>query len=158
PELLNPALKSPWLFIHTMLCFISYAGFIQTFGLGVMYLLQERQLKRKNPSQIYHRLPSLQVLDHVGYNMLRLGFIFLTLGIVSGSVWAKDAWGAYWNWDPKEVWTLITWLIYATVLHARAISGWRGKKAAYLSIAGFISLIFTFLGVNILLGGLHAYM
>jgi len=155
---LNPALQSGWLFVHTMFCFLSYAGFLQTFCLGIMYLTQERQLKRKNPREIYRRLPSLQVLDKVGYYLLRFGFIFLTLGIVSGSIWAKDAWGAFWSWDPKEVWTLITWLIYATVLHARAISGWRGRKAAYLSIAGFISLLFTFFGVTFLLDGLHSYM
>ena len=155
---LDPALKSSWLLIHTMFCFISYAGFLQTFGLGVMYILQERQLKRKNPNRIYYRLPSLQILDKVGYNMLRFGFVFLTLGIVTGFFWAKDAWEPHWSKDPKVVWSIITWLIYAAVLHARAISGWRGRKAAYISILGFVSLLFTFFGVRFLLGGLHDFM
>jgi cytochrome c-type biogenesis protein CcsB len=155
---LLPILQSPWLLIHTLFCFFSYSAFVQSFGLGFMYLLQERQLKAKTANQLYFRLPPLNILDIIGYNMMRFGFVFLTLGLISGSIWAKDTWGAYWNWDPKEVWTLITWLIYASILHARFISGFRGKKAAYLAILGFVSLLFTFIGVSYLLKGYHSYI
>jgi cytochrome c-type biogenesis protein CcsB len=86
------------------------------------------------------------------------GFPFLTVGIISGSIWAGFAWGSYWSWDPKETWSLITWIVYAILIHNRLAIGWRGRKTAYLMIAGFISILFTFFGVNFLIGGLHSYM
>jgi cytochrome c-type biogenesis protein CcsB len=93
----------------------------------------------------------------MNYRALTIGFPLLTLGIITGSVWAQYAWGSYWSWDPKETWSLITWLIYAAVLHARLTVGWRGRKAAWFSIFGFLAVLFTFLGVNLLLSGLHSY-
>jgi cytochrome c-type biogenesis protein CcsB len=155
---INPVLKSYWLGIHTSLAFIGDAAFAMAAGVGVMYLIQERYLKSKHPSGLFQRLPSLQVLDEVNYRLITLGFPLLTLAIITGVIWANTAWGSYWRWDPKEVWSLITWLIYALVLHLRLTIGWRGRKASLLSIVGFILVIFTFFGVNLLLKGLHAFI
>lgn len=100
--------------------------------------------------------PEPAILDELGYQMTLFGFLFLSIGIISGAVWANSAWGRYWGWDPKETWSLITWFIYATLLHARLMRGWRGKRIAYLSLVGFAAVIFTYFGVN-LLPGLHSY-
>ncbi|MBI5026045.1 MAG: c-type cytochrome biogenesis protein CcsB [Nitrospirae bacterium] len=157
-EPLSPLLKSYWLGIHTVLAFLGNAAFAMAFGIGVMYLVQERYVKSKHPGSLFQRLPSLQILDEINYKLITLGFPLLTLAIITGALWAESAWGSYWRWDPKETWSLITWLIYALVLHARLTAGWRGKKAAILSIVGFITVLFTFFGVNLLLKGLHAFV
>jgi cytochrome c-type biogenesis protein CcsB len=154
---LQPALQSGWLYVHTTLAFLGDAFFVIAFAGAVLYLVQERQLKRHRVGGIYQRLPSLDLLDRINYRSLTIGFPLLTLGIITGAVWAEYAWGAYWQWDPKETWSLITWFIYAALVHARFNVGWRGRKAAYLSIAGFLAVLFTFLGVNLLLEGLHSY-
>ncbi|MBU4305894.1 MAG: c-type cytochrome biogenesis protein CcsB [Candidatus Omnitrophica bacterium] len=155
---LMPALRSYWLVIHVSSCFLGYACFACAFSLGLMYLLQERQVKLKKIGRLFDRLPALHTLDRVNYNMVLFGFVFLTVGIMTGSVWAQQAWGRWWSWDPKETWSLITWLIYAAYLHARLSSGWRGRKTAILSIGGFVSVLFTYLGVSFLLPGRHAYL
>ncbi len=155
---LMPALQSYWLFIHVITCFLSYACFACAFFLGIMYLMQERQVKLKHIGKLFERLPSLDVMDKINYNMVLLGFVLLTAGILTGSIWAQQAWGNWWSWDPKETWSFITWLVYAAYLHARFNSGWRGKRAAILSIIGFISVLFTYLGVSFLLPGLHSYL
>lgn len=155
---LAPALQSFWLGIHSITSFGGYATFVFSFCAGIMYLIQERQLKTKKFGPLYYRLPSLEILDDLSHKTLAFGFPLLTLGIVSGSLWASSAWGAYWSWDPKETWALITWLIYAAIVHARFTVGWRGRRAAILAIIGFCFVIFTFLGVNILLKGLHSYI
>jgi len=154
---LAPVLNSFWLPIHTLLLFFSYAVFTVAFGAGIMYLLMERELKAKRMGPVFRRLPSLDVLDDINNRCLKIGFPLLTLGIITGSVWASLAWGSYWSWDPKEVWSLITWLLYAALMHGRMALGWRGRKAAILAIAGFCSIMITFLGVNLLLPGLHSY-
>lgn len=154
---LPPALKSFWLPIHVTLAFLGNALFAVAFAIAIMYLLQEGQIKKKKIGSVYYRLPSLNVLDEINYRCLTWGFPLLTLGIISGSIWAQSAWGAYWSWDPKEAWSLITWFVYAALLHGRLSMGWRGRKAAILAIIGFASVVFTFLGVNLLLTGLHAY-
>jgi cytochrome c-type biogenesis protein CcsB len=154
---LHPSLQSYWLPIHATLAFLGDAIFALAFCAGVVYLIQERRLKSKRGGPFYQTLPSLQVLDEINYRSLTIGFPLLTLGIVTGAAWAEFAWGSYWSWDPKETWSLITWLVYAAVLHQRLMVGWRGKKAAIMSIVGFGVLLFTFLGVNLLVGGLHAY-
>jgi cytochrome c-type biogenesis protein CcsB len=154
---LAPALNSYWLPIHVMLLFFGNAVFAVAFGAGIMYLLMERELKRKRLGAIFKRLPSLNVLDDINYRCLTIGFPLLTLGIITGSIWAEYAWGSYWSWDPKEVWSLVTWLLYAALLHGRMTVGWRGRKAAILAIVGFCAVLFTFLGVNLLLPGLHTY-
>ena len=154
---LAPALNSYWLPVHVLLLFVGDAVFAVAFGAGIMYLLQEKQVKQKKMGAIFKRLPSLDVLDDINYRCLTIGFPLLTMGIITGSIWAEYAWGSYWSWDPKETWSLITWLLYAALLHGRLTVGWRGRKAAILAIVGFCAVLFTFLGVNLLLPGLHTY-
>lgn len=107
-------------------------------------------------SPIFKRLPELKIVDELAHQLIMFGFLFLTAGIISGAVWANSAWGRYWGWDPKETWSLITWFVYATLLHARMMRGWRGKRIAVLTIIGFAAVMFTYFGVN-LLPGLHSY-
>ncbi|MBI1921610.1 MAG: c-type cytochrome biogenesis protein CcsB [Geobacter sp.] len=154
---LNPALKSNWLTAHTVFAFFGYAFFSVSFGASFMYLIQEHFLKKKKLGTMYQKLPSLDTLDDINYRCLTFGFPLLTLAIMTGAIWAETAWGTYWSWDPKETWSLITWFVYAALLHGRLTTGWRGRKAAILAIAGFFVLLFTFLGVNLFLPGLHSY-
>jgi len=151
---LLPALKSNWLIAHVVTCFIGYAGFAIAFCLSLMLLA--RKEARDERASIWTKIPDRRSLDDLTHKMVMLGFLFLTLGIITGAVWANSAWGRYWGWDPKETWSLITWFIYATFLHARLMRGWQGKKTAVLSIVGFGAVLFTYLGVN-LLPGLHSY-
>jgi len=155
---LAPVLKSFWHPFHVIFAFLGNAIFALAFCCGVMYLVQEHQLKSKRMGAITQRLPSLKVLDDLNYQSLTYGFPLLTLGIITGAIWAEYAWGRYWNWDPKETWSLITWLLYAALLHQRLTVGWRGRKAAIMAIVGFSAVLFTFLGVNLLLPGLHTYV
>ncbi len=154
---LNPALKSKWLVFHTVVAFLGYASFAVAFGAAIIYLMQERFLKKKKLGGLFQRLPSLNTLDEINYRCLTFGFPLLTVAIISGAIWAETAWGTYWSWDPKETWSLITWFVYAALLHGRLTTGWRGKKAAILAIIGFFVMLFTFLGVNLLMTGLHSY-
>jgi cytochrome c-type biogenesis protein CcsB len=154
---LNPALNSWWFPVHVTLAFLGDAVFALAAVAGVMYLLQERMLKSKKFSALYYRLPSLDVLDNINYRCLTFGFPLMTMGIISGAVWANAAWGTYWNWDPKETWALITWFLYAALLHGRLTVGWRGRRAAIFAIIGFLCLLFTFLGVNFLFHGAHTF-
>ncbi|UCH80087.1 MAG: c-type cytochrome biogenesis protein CcsB [Nitrospiraceae bacterium] len=157
-KVLSPVLQSYWFGIHVILAFLGDAAFAMACGIGIMYLLQERFVKSKHLGGLFQKLPSLQVLDEINYHLITLGFPLLTLAMITGVIWANSAWGSYWRWDPKEVWSLITWLIYALVLHLRLTVGWRGKKAAILSIVGFIIVIFAFLGVSLILKGQHTFM
>jgi len=152
---LIPVLKSNWLIAHVIVCFIGYAAFAVAFGLSIIYLIKQRDPAGKEGS-LLGLLPKNQVLDELTHQMIMFGFIFLTAGIMTGAVWANSAWGSYWGWDPKETWSLITWLVYAALLHARMMHGWHGKRIAYLSIVGFAAVIFTYFGVNYL-PGLHSY-
>ncbi|MFH0926354.1 MAG: c-type cytochrome biogenesis protein CcsB [bacterium] len=154
---LLPALKSFWLGIHTTFAFLGYAAFTIAFILGIMYLIQQSQLKHKHQGPFYYRLPSLEVLDDLAYRCLSYGFPFFTFAIISGSLWASKAWGSYWQWDPKETWSLVTWFIYAALFHVRLVTQWRGRKVAYLQIIGFILMLFTYIGLNFFWGGLHVY-
>ena len=154
---LNPALKSNWLWIHTIMAFISYAMFTVAFGTAVVYLIQQYFLKKKRLGALFRKLPSLNTLDDINYRCLTIGFPLLTVAIITGAIWAEKAWGTYWSWDPKETWSLITWFIFAALLHSRLTTGWRGKRASLLTIAGFLIMMFTFIGVNLWLPGLHAY-
>ena len=152
---LIPALKSNWLISHVITCFFGYAAFGVSFGLSIMYLV--KRLDSPEKRNIFLRLiPSQGILDDLNYQMIVIGFLMLTLGIITGSVWAHSAWGSYWSWDPKETWSLITWLIYAAVIHSRMVRGWNEKKLAILSMAGFFCVLFTYFGVNYL-AGLHSY-
>jgi cytochrome c-type biogenesis protein CcsB len=154
---LNPALKSKWLFVHTTMAFLGYAMFGIAFGAAIMYLIQAHMLKNRKLGAMFQRLPSLDTLDDINYRCLTFGFPLLTFAIIAGAIWAETAWGTYWSWDPKETWSLITWFVYAALLHGRLTTGWRGRRAAILSIVGFFILLFTFVGVNLLLPGLHSY-
>ena len=152
---LIPALQSNWLISHVITCFFGYAALTIACGLGFMYLLKGLE-KGERPRLFFRLLPGREIVDELTYQSVVIGFIFLTLGIITGSVWAYSAWGSYWSWDPKETWSLITWFIYAAMLHSRFVRGWRGKRRAIMSIKGFASVLFTYFGVNYL-PGLHSY-
>ncbi len=154
---LPPALRSQWLPIHASIALVADAFLAMGFCGGVMYLLQENEIKSKRFGIFYERLPSLEALDNLNHHCLTIGFPLLTIGIITGSIWAKQAWGTYWQWDPKETWSLITWFVYAALLHLRFTLGWRRRRAAIISIIGFCAVLFTLLGVSYLLGGVHSY-
>ncbi|HEX9156210.1 MAG TPA: c-type cytochrome biogenesis protein CcsB, partial [Nitrospira sp.] len=155
-QALNPVLKSGWLGIHTSLAVLGDAAFAFAFIVSIMYLIQERQLKSKHLGAIFHRLPSLDIMDTLSYKALTLGWPLFTLGMITGSIWANSAWGTYWSWDPKETWSLITWVIYLALLHLRTI-GWRGRKMAYLSIIGFVFVLVSFFVVSRVNIGKHTF-
>ncbi|MCB9481043.1 MAG: cytochrome c biogenesis protein [Desulfobacteraceae bacterium] len=141
---LIPALRSNWLTVHVITCFFGYAGFAVSFAASILIIFTRDDNKWKN-------------LDELNYKMIIFGFLFLSLGIITGAVWADSAWGRYWSWDPKETWSLITWFVYAIVLHARYMKNFTRKTIAWLSIVGFIAVLFTYFGVNFVLAGLHSY-
>jgi len=151
---LIPALKSNWLIAHVIACFIGYGAFAVAFGVSLMYLMKQKS--SDDTDSMMGHLPDANVLDELNHQLVMFGFLFLSVGIITGAVWANSAWGRYWGWDPKETWSLITWFVYATLLHARLMRGWRGKRTAILSIGGFAAVMFTYFGVN-LLPGLHSY-
>jgi cytochrome c-type biogenesis protein CcsB len=153
---LLPALKSNWLIAHVFTVFIGYAAFAIAFGSSALYLFQSSRLKTENSNNFTAALPVHEDLDELIHRINMFGFLFLTVGIITGAVWANSAWGRYWGWDPKETWSLITWLIYAAILHLRMMRGWHGKRIAALSIVGFAAVMFTYFGVNFL-PGLHSY-
>ena len=151
---LIPALKSNWLIAHVITCFLGYAGFAVAFGFSIMYFVKP---KNSDSTSIFAKFPSLDLIDEMTYQMVVFGFLFLTIGIITGAVWANSAWGTYWSWDPKETWSLITWIVYAVFMHLRMMRGWQGKNLAWVSIIGFMAVMFTYFGVNFLLSGLHSY-
>jgi cytochrome c-type biogenesis protein CcsB len=147
--------NSFWFFCHIIAIFIGDAAFALACGLGVFYLIQERTIKKKKRGFFFRRLPSLERIDATGYACIVLGFAMLTIGLITGFAYAKAIWGKFWSWDPKEIWSGIAWLLYAALLHGRISMGWRGRKAAIMSIVGFAVLMFTFFGVNFILQGHH---
>jgi len=153
----NPMYKSFWLTVHVGTIFIGNALLAIAFLAAIMYLIQEHQIKKKRLGSLYSRLPSLATLDSINNYSIIYGFPFLTLGLITGSIYARYALGLYWQWDPKEVWSLISWLLYAALLHERLALGWQGRKAAVLSIICFSVLAFSFLGVSLLMGGYHSF-
>ena len=153
-EPLIPALQSNWLIAHVITCFIGYAAFAVAFGISLLYFIKAG--RDHQTDGVAGKIPHVDMLDELTHQMVTFGFLFLSVGIITGAVWANQAWGRYWGWDPKETWSLITWLIYASLLHARLMRGWTGKKIAVLCCAGFLAVIFTYFGVN-LLPGLHSY-
>lgn len=154
---LVPALQSAWLPVHAGVSIIAYGFLSLAFCGGMMYLLLERELKAKKFGYFFERLPSLSALDQLNSHCITAGFVFLTLGIVTGSFWARQAWGTYWQWDPKETWSLITWVIYLVQIHQRFTVGWQGKRAAIMAVVGFLAVLFTLWGVTYFLGGVHSY-
>jgi cytochrome c-type biogenesis protein CcsB len=151
---LIPALKSNWLIAHVITCFLGYAGFAVAFGFSIMYFIKP---KTPGAKPLFAKLPSWEMIDELTYQMVVFGFLFLTIGIITGAVWANSAWGKYWTWDPKETWSLITWFVYAIFMHLRMMKGWYGKNLAWVSILGFLAVLFTYFGVNYVLSGLHSY-
>jgi len=149
-----PALRSAWRVPHIATAILGYAAFAVAVGLAIMYLIREKN--EGQDSFWAKKLPPADVLDQTIYRLITFGFLMQTLLLITGAIWAQKAWGKYWQWDPKETWALITWLIYASYLHMRTTKGWRGRKSAIMTIIGFAAVIFTLYGVN-LLGGLHAY-
>jgi cytochrome c-type biogenesis protein CcsB len=154
-EGLMPTLQGVWLWVHVVLSLFGAAAFALAFCAGLVYLLQERELKSKLLGALFFRLPALEQLDDLGYKSLSLGFPLLTLGLITGFVWAQYAHAGRWEWDPTLVSAVVTWLIYAGLLHARLAAGWRGRKAAILSIIGFGALVFSIVGVNLFAKGFH---
>lgn len=154
---LSPTLQSYWLGIHTLFAFLGNASFALACVIGVMYLVQEHYLKSKHLGELFGRLPDIQTLDYLNYRLISVGFPLLTLAIFTGALWANSAWGSYWRWDPREVWSLTTWFIYALILHSRLLAGWRGRRAAILSIAGFATILIAFFGIKLLDRGLHVF-
>jgi cytochrome c-type biogenesis protein CcsB len=151
----NAILRSAWVTIHVISLFSANALFAVAFCTAVMYLLQEREIKQKRFGLFFSRLPSLDRLDRIGRFCLLAGFPLMTAGLVTGFIYANSVWRSPWNWDPKEIFALITWCIYAVLLHERLAVGWRGRKAAWLAIFGFSAVLVTFLGVNLVFKGHH---
>ena len=171
---LVPSLQSNWLMMHVSMMMVSYSTLIIGSLFSILYLafaifIKDKQLinpinfnSAVEPSVVVQNLnlskvSLLQTIDLWSYRIIGLGFPFLTLGIISGAVWANEAWGSYWSWDPKETWALITWLTFAIYLHSRLIKGWQGKNAAILGSLGFFVIWICYLGVNFLGKGLHSY-
>jgi len=152
---LKDIFNSFWLISHILVILTGDAALSMACGTGIFYLVQEHAIKTKKRGFFFKRLPSLELLDSTGYFCIVLGFTFITIGLVAGLVYAKLVWGRFWSWDPKEVWSVITWFLYAALLHQRLAVGWRGRKAAIMAIIGFAVVLFTFFGVNFILGGHH---
>ena len=159
---LVPALHSYWLVIHVSAAAISGGAFTVGGLVSVLYLVKARAERKVltggTMSASLRRLPSAEAMDGTAYKVLAFAFPLWTFGVlVAGPIWAEHAWGRYWGWDPKEVWSLVTWVVYAAYLHARATAGWRGRRAATIAIVGWFVFIFNFVGVNLLVSGLHSY-
>lgn len=142
--------------IHVALVIFSYAAFVVTFVCGLMYLIQERELKAKRFGAAFQRMPALNTCDEIGYRSLSIGFVLLTLGVVTGIAWNNQRDGRYWHNDPKEVMALVTWLVYLFIMHYRLMAGWRGRRVAWLSILGFVVVMLTWLGARAM-GGYHVF-
>ena len=184
---LIPALQSNWLMMHVTVMLLSYATLISGALLSISFLILDRinliniislqtlkpkisnsevnlfqeskNLQKPNTEflPIFKKIEFLKILDNLSYRLIGIGFAFLTIGILSGAVWANEAWGSYWSWDPKETWALITWIVFAVYLHTRLVRGWQGEKSALVASFGFITLWVCYLGVNLLGKGLHSY-
>ena len=150
---LMPALQSYWLWLHVSVTLIGEAFFAVAFITSIMYLIADSKEKKGIKTGL-----SAEKLDSISYRCVAIGFPLFTLGgLVFGMVWAYKAWGSYWSWDPKEVWSLITWFVFALYLHTRLVMGWKGRRSAIIAILGFLAALFTYFGVNYLLAGLHSY-
>jgi cytochrome c-type biogenesis protein CcsB len=150
---LVPALQANRILgIHVTTMMLAYSALSVSFGAAVLYLVQAKADGRR-----FARLPAADTIEDIGYWSVLVGFPLLTLGIALGAWWAHSAWGRYWGWDPKETSALVTWFIYAGYLHARSLRGWEGKRAAWLLIAGYAAVMFTYFAVNFLISGLHSY-
>jgi cytochrome c-type biogenesis protein CcsB len=154
---LVPALKSYWIAIHVTAAIVASGGFTVSFVATVLYLLTSRHESKGGESAFFDRLPQSPVFDRLSHRVIMFVFPIWTFAIIAGAIWADQAWGRYWGWDPKETWSFITFVIYAGYLHARATAGWKGQKAAIISLVGYGCLMFNLFGVNIFINGLHSY-
>jgi cytochrome c-type biogenesis protein CcsB len=154
---LVPALHSVWFVIHILAAIVSGSAFSIGGVAAILYLVVSRAERRENVKGYLAILPKAEAIDRIGYRLLAFAFPLWTFTIAAGAIWAEYAWGRYWGWDPKETWSLVTWVVYAGYLHARATAGWRGPRAAALAILGFALFWWNFIGVNLVFAGLHSY-
>lgn len=154
---LVPALTSWWLVIHVSAAVIAGGAFTIAAGLTGLYLWRERAERKGRVSGAVAHLPQAVRLDTMAYRIVAFAFPLWTFAVIAGAIWAENAWGRYWGWDPKETWAFITWLLYAGYLHARATAGWRGRRAAYIALLGWLSFLINYFGVNLFVNSLHSY-
>ncbi len=160
---LVPALNSYWLAIHVTAMTLASGTFMVGAVLAIVYLFAERHTRRvaaglsTSYGEVFRLLPSAERLDQIAYRTVVFAFPIWTFGIMAGAIWADQAWGRYWGWDPTETWAFITWVVYACFLHARVTAGWRGRRAAFIQLLGFACLLFNLLGVSLFITGLHSY-
>jgi cytochrome c-type biogenesis protein CcsB len=155
---ITPTLASWWLTIHVMFAKLCYGSFVAAFSLGVVYLLRDRGIGG-GMGTVLAKLPSQETIDDLTFRFVGMGFIFLGMMIAAGAIWANEAWGRYWGWDPIETWSLIGWLVYAAVLHARLTLGWRGKRFAWATVAALPFVMFALIGVPVAYNSIHgAYL
>ncbi|MFO6451859.1 MULTISPECIES: c-type cytochrome biogenesis protein CcsB [unclassified Aeromicrobium] len=155
---LVPALNTFWKYIHVSSIMVAAAMFMVGAAASVLYLVKVRAEERGKVGPVLARFPAAARIDQVAFRMNAIGFPMWTFGaLISGPIWAHLAWGRYWGWDPKEVWALITWIVYAGYLHARVTAGWKGKRAAYLALIGFVTFIISYYVVNLFVSGQHSY-
>jgi len=152
-----PALNGPWVSVHVVLLLTGGAFLVLACLTGIMYLLQDNLIRNKKVRGFSGLLPSLRELDRINHICIIWGFPLLTFGIIAGSIWARTVWGSNWHWDPKQIFTVISWIIYATLIHQRLVIGWKGRKAALLSIIAFAGLFFAFVGVNVFFVTMHNF-
>jgi len=145
---MNVALISFWLYVHIFFAWLAYASYTVALGIGILYVLKDRKIKKSEHGLLFDKIPDLDTLDDMMFRYVVFGFITDAIMIASGAIWAKDLWGSYWSWDPVETWSLISWLIYGLVIHLRVSLGWRGKRLAWLVIFAIIGVLVTFWGVN----------
>ncbi len=154
---LVPALKSWWLVIHVSAAVICGGAFTVAAGITMLYLWRDRAERKGRVRGAVARLPQASRLDTLAYRILAFAFPLWTFAVIAGAIWAENAWGRYWGWDPKETWAFITWVIYAGYLHARATAGWRGRRAAVIALLGWVSFLINYFGVNLFVNSLHSY-
>lgn len=154
---LPPALQSPWLVIHVFVASLGTGFFAIGAGLSLVQLLQARREATGAGFRFLATLPNASTLENLAYRVILVGFVFWTFTLIAGAIWAQRAWGRYWGWDTKEVWTFIIWTIFAGYIHARATRGWRGSRSAWLALVGFSAVMFNFTIVNLFFKGLHTY-
>ena len=154
---LSVNLKSYWLYIHVYFAWLAFCSYVLAMAAGTLYLLGSRKAGSAGENGLFNRLPSLERLDELIFRFVVFGFINDSLMMAAGSIWARGLWGSYWSWDPIESWSLISWLIYGSVIHMRVIFGWTGARMAWMAIAALSSAVIAFFGVGLMAGSLHVF-
>lgn len=150
---LAASLKSSWLVIHVLFAQLAFGAYLVASGLGLVFILKEKAANRGRETSFFNRFPALPAIDEIMFKFVVFGFIADAVMIAAGSIWAKDLWGSYWSWDPVEVWSLISWLIYGFTIHLRVTMGWRGRKLAWILVFAVLGIVITYWGVNIFVQG-----